>query len=94
MPVDKAILVFDRGLICSGRVKQGKIKIGDIVNICDKTEKTLISAKILEILETNQYGETREFANTGDIIGICLPGTDEIFLVFAGKDAKKFMLKK
>ena len=90
MPVDDATLVFERGFCCTGRVKQGKIKIGDIVNICDKSEKILTSAKILEI---NQYGKTCEFAKTGDIVGICLPGTDDLYRVFAGKAGKEFILK-
>ena len=90
MPIDDAILVFARGFCCIGRVKQGKIKIGDIVNICDKSEKILTSAKILEI---NQYGKTREIANTGDIVAICLPGTDELYRVFAGREGKEFILK-
>ena len=90
MPVDDATLEFGRGFCCTGRVKQGKIKIGDIVNICDKSEKILTSAKILEI---NQYGKTCEFAKTGDIVGICLPGTDDLYRVFAGKEGKDFILK-
>ena len=90
MPVDDATLEFGRGFCCTGRVKQGKVNVGDIINICDKSEKILASERIVEI---NQYGKTCEFANTGDIVGICLPGTDDLYRVFAGKEGKEFILK-
>ena len=90
MPLEESLLEFARGFVCKGSIKQGKIKVGDFVDVCDKSEKKLISAKVLEI---EQSGKKLEIANNGDKVAVLLPPEDDIFIIFAGKEGKEFILK-
>ena len=90
MPLEESLLEFARGFVCKGSIKQGTIKVGDFVDVCDKSEKKLISAKVLEI---EQSGKKLEIANKGDKVAVLLPPEDDIFIIFSGKAGKEFILK-
>ena len=70
MPIEDVFTITGRGTVVTGRIEQGKIKIGDeveIVGIHEKIEKTVVTG--LEM-----FNKTLDSAQAGDNAGALLRG--------------------
>jgi elongation factor Tu len=70
MPIEDVFTITGRGTVVTGRVEQGKIEVGnevEIVGIHDKTEKTVVTG--LEMFQ-----KSLDFAHAGDNAGALLRG--------------------
>src|SRR5579864_2980178 len=70
MPIEDVFTITGRGTVVTGRIEQGKCKVGDeveIVGIHEKTEKTVVTG--LEM-----FLKTLDFAQAGDNAGALLRG--------------------
>jgi elongation factor Tu len=70
MPIEDVFTITGRGTVVTGRVEQGKIEVGneiEIVGIHDKTEKTVVTG--LEMFQ-----KSLDFAQAGDNAGALLRG--------------------
>ena len=70
MPIEDVFTITGRGTVVTGRIEQGKIKIGDeveIVGIHPKIEKTVVTG--LEMFQ-----KTLDYAQAGDNAGALLRG--------------------
>src|SRR5207245_1343418 len=70
MPIEDVFTITGRGTVVTGRVEQGKIEVGneiEIVGIHEKTEKTVVTG--LEMFQ-----KSLDFAQAGDNAGALLRG--------------------
>jgi elongation factor Tu len=70
MPIEDVFTITGRGTVVTGRVEQGKIEVGnevEIVGIHDKTEKTVVTG--LEMFQ-----KSLDYAHAGDNAGALLRG--------------------
>jgi elongation factor Tu len=70
MPIEDVFTITGRGTVVTGRVEQGKIEVGneiEIVGIHEKTEKTVVTG--LEMFQ-----KSLDFAHAGDNAGALLRG--------------------
>src|ERR1700746_1858249 len=70
MPIEDVFTITGRGTVVTGRVEQGKIEVGneiEIVGIHEKTEKTVVTG--LEMFQ-----KTLDYAQAGDNAGAMLRG--------------------
>ena len=70
MPIEDVFTITGRGTVVTGRIEQGKLKVGEeveIVGIHEKTEKTTVTG--LEM-----FLKTLDFAQAGDNAGALLRG--------------------
>jgi elongation factor Tu len=70
MPIEDVFTITGRGTVVTGRVEQGKIEVGnevEIVGIHDKTEKTVVTG--LEMFQ-----KSLDYAQAGDNAGALLRG--------------------
>jgi elongation factor Tu len=70
MPIEDVFTITGRGTVVTGRVEQGKCKIGDeveIVGIHEKVEKTVVTG-------IEMFQKTLDYAQAGDNAGALLRG--------------------
>src|ERR671929_39106 len=70
MPIEDVFTITGRGTVVTGRVEQGKVKVGDeveIVGIHDKVEKTVVTG-------VEMFNKTLDNAQAGDNAGALLRG--------------------
>ena len=71
MPIEDVFTITGRGTVVTGRIEQGKIEVGqeiEIVGIHEKVEKTVVTG--LEMFQ-----KTLDYAQAGDNAGALLRGT-------------------
>src|SRR5213596_1006018 len=71
MPIEDVFTITGRGTVVTGRIEQGKIEVGqeiEIVGIHEKVEKTVVTG--LEMFQ-----KSLDYAQAGDNAGVLLRGT-------------------
>lgn len=70
--IDDVFFIKGRGVVVTGRVERGPIRVGDEVEITGRSE--IIHSKILGI---EIFHKTLDFAETGDHVGLVLEGVSK-----------------
>ena len=68
--IEYAVTITGRGLVVTGRVQRGKIKVGDTVQIVGLSEEILTT----EVTGIEKFRKSLDFAQAGDNVGIFLKG--------------------
>ena len=68
MPIDDILVISDRGIVLTGRVKAGTLQAGDAIEI--RNDKVQVYTKVVSI---ESFRKKVDIAKEGDNIGILLP---------------------
>jgi elongation factor Tu len=70
MPVEDVFTITGRGTVATGRIEQGKVNVGDeveLVGIADQTEKTVVTG-------VEMFRKLLDYGQAGDNVGTLLRG--------------------
>ena len=73
MKIDSVISITGRGVVCSGRIESGNIKVGDFIDVEYLSGITV--AKSFKVLGIEQFRKYLDTAQKGDYVGILLNTT-------------------
>lgn len=73
MPIEDVFSITGRGTVVTGRVHQGKIKVGDPVDILGFSTEKLTSV----VIGTEMFRKELDYAQAGDNVGLLLRGIEK-----------------